>query len=165
MDNLSLRDGESIVKEQLFTPNLLLFWMKTKFVLTNKRLVVYKPNFIFGLIPKGYERLDQPLRTISAISSSTKYNIISFIFGVIMFIFGVNTFIVSFQLLPLLPMSIPLLIASLLLIASFKVFSNFAISTLTIKNNGGLTENYSFSFNERKTLNDFSNDLQNNLIY
>lgn len=152
MDNLSLSKDEVIVKEQLFTPNLLFFWIKTKFILTNKRLVVYKPSFIFGLIPKGYDRLDQPIKTISAISSSKKYSIFSAFIGLFVFFLGLSTLSFSF------------LVGIILLLLSFECFTNVVVSSLLIKNNGGLTENFSFSYFERNNLQEFSNELQNTII-
>jgi len=71
--NTPLGKDETIIKEATFSPNLLLFWLKSHFVLTNKRLTGHAPNTLAGIIPLGKRNISQPLKTIASVSCVSKF--------------------------------------------------------------------------------------------
>jgi hypothetical protein len=89
--NITLSKEEINLKENAFTSNLILFWLKSNFLLTNKRLIIKHPNTLFGLIPLGYKQIDQPLKTIASISCSTQFILSRFIVGALILFLGIKT--------------------------------------------------------------------------
>ncbi|MCK0438491.1 hypothetical protein MUG78_03170 [Gordonia alkaliphila] len=55
---ITLLPGEQVIRHAEFTPRLILVYLKTSMVLTNRRLVVSSPNTLFGFIPHGYSWAD-----------------------------------------------------------------------------------------------------------
>jgi hypothetical protein len=72
-----LGKDERIIKEATFTANLILFWLKANYTLTNKRVTGHTPNTLLGLIPLGKAQIAQPLKTIASVASSTKFSFLS----------------------------------------------------------------------------------------
>lgn len=68
--DIMLAPGEQGVYQQLFSPNLLLFWMKTSLSITNRRVVARHPNTIFGVIPLGYNETSMPISAIAQVNTS-----------------------------------------------------------------------------------------------
>ncbi|GAC56527.1 hypothetical protein GOHSU_08_00550 [Gordonia hirsuta DSM 44140 = NBRC 16056] len=62
---INLLPGETVIRHQDFTPRLILTYLKTTMILTNRRLVVSSPNTIFGIIPHGYSIHSAPIETIT----------------------------------------------------------------------------------------------------
>ncbi|MFT3661227.1 MAG: hypothetical protein QM809_07455 [Gordonia sp. (in: high G+C Gram-positive bacteria)] len=60
--------GEVVIRQYQFTPRLILVYLKTTMILTDRRLVVSSPNTIFGFIPHGYSIHAAPLENISDIA-------------------------------------------------------------------------------------------------
>ena len=83
-----LGKDEQKIKEATFTANLILFWLKANYVLTNKRVTGHTPNTLFGLIPLGKAQIAQPLKTIASVASSTKFSFLRLIIGVVFLIIG-----------------------------------------------------------------------------
>lgn len=65
---IAMLPGESIIRQQSFTPHLILTYLKTTVILTNRRLVVSSPNTIFGLIPHGYSVHTAPIESITDVA-------------------------------------------------------------------------------------------------
>ena len=78
-----LGKDEQIVREDSFTANLILFWLKANYCLTNKRVTGTSPNTFMGIIPLGKSEISQPLKTIASVSSSTEFWFKTFLIGVI----------------------------------------------------------------------------------
>ncbi|KYC84227.1 hypothetical protein MXL46_15365 [Heyndrickxia sporothermodurans] len=51
--NITLGKDERVTSSEQFTTNLVLSWLKADFSLTNKRVVGFQPNTLFGLFPLG----------------------------------------------------------------------------------------------------------------
>ena len=86
--NVTLSKDEATIREHQFTANIVLFWLKSDFMLTNKRLLGKQPNTLFGLIPLGMKQIDQPLKTISSITCSTKFFVLRFLIGGLLTLLG-----------------------------------------------------------------------------
>jgi hypothetical protein len=71
--NTTLGKDEAIIKEITFSPNLVLFWIKAHYVLTNKRLTGEHPNTLFGVIPLGKVNISQPVKTIASVACVSKF--------------------------------------------------------------------------------------------
>jgi hypothetical protein len=55
-----LGKDEKSIREDVFTANLVLFWLKANYTLTNKRVTGDTPNTLLGLIPLGKAQIAQP---------------------------------------------------------------------------------------------------------
>lgn len=92
MTEFTFAPGEKDVVGEHFSPNVLLFWLKTAVAASNTRVQYRSPNTILGLIPLGAETQTIPLRNIASVNTSTKFNMGSFLFGIIFIIAGLATF-------------------------------------------------------------------------
>lgn len=62
--------GENGAPVKHFSPNLLLFWLKTNMTVTNRRLAIKAPNTVLGVIPPGYEERSVPMGAIAGVTAS-----------------------------------------------------------------------------------------------
>lgn len=90
--NVSLGKDEKVISEYQFSPNLVLYWLKAKYTLTNKRVVGSYPNTLLYLIPLGNSQVDQPLKNVASVVASTKFSLLKFIVGWIMLGFAIGLF-------------------------------------------------------------------------
>ena len=90
--NVSLGKDEKVISEYQFSPNLVLYWLKAKYTLTNKRVVGSYPNTLLYLIPLGNSQVDQPLKNVASVVASTKFSLLKFIVGLIMLGFAMGLF-------------------------------------------------------------------------
>lgn len=86
--NTTLGKDEAIIKEITFSPNLVLFWLKANYVLTNKRLTGKHPNTLFGVIPLGKVNISQPLKTIASVACVSKFWFKRLFFGLVLLVLG-----------------------------------------------------------------------------
>ena len=87
MDTVLGKD-EQIIREDIFTANLILFWLKANYTLTNKRISGHEPNTFLGLIPIGKAQVAQPLKTIASVLSTTKFHFLRLLVGLIFLTVG-----------------------------------------------------------------------------
>jgi hypothetical protein len=87
-----LAKNEHNVKEDSFTANLILFWLKAYFSLTNKRVTGQAPNTFLGLIPFGSAQIAQPLKTVASVASSTQFFFKRLLVGLISLGVGLSMF-------------------------------------------------------------------------
>ncbi len=90
--NVSLGKDEKVISEYQFSPNLVLYWLKAKYTLTNKRVVGSYPNTLLYLIPLGNSQVDQPLKNVASVVASTKFSLLKFIVGWIMLGLAIGLF-------------------------------------------------------------------------
>lgn len=86
--NTTLGKDETVIKEVTFSPNLVLFWLKANYVLTNKRLSGRRPNTFAGVIPLGKVNVSQPLKTIASVACVTKFWFKRLLAGLIFLVIG-----------------------------------------------------------------------------
>lgn len=139
-----LGKDEKIASESVFTANLILFWLKANYVLTNKRITGNTPNTLFGLIPIGKAQISQPLKSIASVSSSTKFSFVRLLLGVVLFFAGL-ALLSSFGVV-------------LLVLAVVNVLNCFT-ATFVITNNAGQSTGYEISILERNKVVAFVNEV------
>lgn len=142
-----LGKDEKIVSEHKFKPNLILFWLKASYVLTDKRLTGSQPNVFLGLIPLGKAQVNQPLKTIASVNSGTKFYFKKFIIGLVLTIAGFAVMSETFA-----GGLIALIFGVVILLNSF-------MSTFVIMNNGGQQVGYSLSWLEKSKVQQFVNEI------
>jgi len=145
--NTILGKDENKIREDVFTANLILFWLKANYTLTDKRVTGHTPNTFLGLIPIGQAQVAQPLKTISSVISSTKFHFIRLLFGLILFIIGLSIIGNSF-------------IAGIILsILGLVWILNCYTATFVITNNAGQSTGYEISILEKSKVQDFVNEI------
>ena len=142
-----LTKDEQEINNSKFTANLLLFWLKANYTLTNKRVSGETPNTFLGLIPLGKAKISQPLKTIASVSCSSKFLFKRFILGVILLVIGGQGMITG---------------------VIFTVFGiinilNCYTATFSIRNHSGENVGYEISILEKSKVENFVN-LVNNQI-
>lgn len=142
-----LGKDEQKIKEATFTANLILFWLKANYVLTNKRVTGHTPNTLFGLIPLGKAQIAQPLKTIASVATSTKFSFFRLIIGVVFLVIGFSVMGSSF---------IGGII--LLILAAINILNCFT-ATFVITNNAGQSTGYEISILEKSKVVAFTNEV------
>jgi hypothetical protein len=104
-----LGQDESVRQEYEFSYSLLLFFLKSHFWLTNKRLIVNYPN-VFLFIPTGNDTVTYPLRAIGGVKTKTEFKVVSLFIGVILLLIGISA-IRSFGFLLIL-LAVPTIIGA-----------------------------------------------------
>ena len=90
-----LATDEQIVNQEKFTSSLIIFWLKTEFTLSNKRIIGKYPRTLFGIIPLGNVEMTLPLKNIASVLSSTKFYFSRLFIGLIFVFVGfamINSF-------------------------------------------------------------------------
>jgi len=147
MSTTILAKDEQIVREDTFTANLILFWLKAKYNLTNKRVTGHSPNTFLGLIPLGKSEISQPLKTIASVSSSTEFWFKTFLIGVVFLIAG------------LYMLGSSLLIGVILVLIGVINILNCYTSSFVITNNAGEAQWYYLSILEKSKVHAFVNEV------
>jgi hypothetical protein len=86
--NLKFSPGETSVTQDLFSPNPVLFWLKTELAVTTRRLVEREPNTLFNIVPLGFKDRAFPLNNIASVGAEVKFSLRGFLAGVIFTILG-----------------------------------------------------------------------------
>ncbi|NHZ85450.1 MAG: hypothetical protein GWP19_06175 [Planctomycetia bacterium] len=142
-----LGKDEKKIKEAAFTANLILFWLKANYVLTNKRLTGDTPNTLFGIVPLGKAQIAQPLKTIASVTSSTKFTLGRLLLGVVLLLIGFSIMGSSF------------FISLVLLILAAVNILNCYTATFIVTNNGGQSTGYEISILEQSKVVEFTNEV------
>lgn len=122
---LVLSKDEVLQREDTFTTNLVLFWLKTDFSLTSKRVMGHAPNTFLGMIPLGKSEFTYPLKNIAGIAASTKFHFVRLLVGLILVFAGFGVFDSSF------------IGAIILILLGLSPLANCYTSTFVITNNAG----------------------------
>ncbi|MCK4678269.1 MAG: hypothetical protein KAT48_09070 [Bacteroidales bacterium] len=142
-----LGKDEKIIREDVFTANLILFWLKAKYCLTNKRVTGHTPNTFLAVIPLGKAQVAQPLKTIASVTSSTKFHFLRLLLGLILVIGGFLLFSTS------------LIIGIILIILGLVNILNCYTATFVITNNAGQSTGYNISILEKSKVQNFVNEV------
>ena len=87
----ALAQDEKVSQEYKFSYALFLFFLKTHFWLTNKRLIINAPN-VFLFIPTGKNTVTYPLRNIGGVQTKTEFKFWNLVGGVILLLIGLKAF-------------------------------------------------------------------------
>ena len=98
---------ERVLESTSLMFSLAHFFVSTRMVLTSERLVLGRPNSLFGLIPFGSETLSSSLRGIASVGTSTKIQFRPLALGALLLVVGVLN----------LPNAWPAVLAGLYLVA------------------------------------------------
>ena len=139
---------EQLVKEAAFTTNLVLFWLKTDFSLTSKRILGSVPNTLMGIIPLGKREFTYPLKNIAGVAISSKFHFLRFIIGL---------FLVSYGTRYIIEGGIFVIILGLLALL------NSYMTVFSISNSAGQDSKIEISWTEKTNIQQFS-ELINNKI-
>ena len=121
---ISLGQDEQVIAESSFSYSILLFFIKWKVCVTNKRFIARIPNVVLMVIPLGANSITFPLRNVSTISTTTEYKLWSFFCaGILLFSgFGHFNFLLGF---------IAFILGIILVIASFQILIRIESSSAT----------------------------------
>lgn len=154
-----LAPGESGLYSRSFRPNLLLFWLRDTYMVTNKRLALKCANTIFGFIPLGFEEKSIPMGSIAGINSSFKVKPVRLLLA------GFMALLMLFQGLSMIADSSVGGFFLLLLGAFFgAIAANSMMASLSVTNNGGGVNEVTVSVLDKAALDDFKNKA-NEYIY
>ena len=86
--NLVLSEGETVTGSKAFKFIFILFWLRTRVALTDRRLVAQWPRLrIMGTIPIGSKEVNIPLTQIASISAPIRIHDWITLIKVILFVF------------------------------------------------------------------------------
>lgn len=150
--DIMLAPGESGLCSRSFRPNLLLFWLRDTYLVTNKRLALKCANTIFGFIPLGFEEKSIPMGSIAGVNSSFKVKPVRLLFA-------------GFMAAVMLFMGLSALAGGavgglfLLLAGTFfaAIAANSIMASLSVTNNGGGVNEVTVSILDKAALDDFKN--------
>ena len=157
--DIMLAPGESGLYGRTFRPNLVLFWLRTTILVTNRRIVVKGANSMLGIIPLGYEERAMPIRSISGVNSSlavAPFRLLTF---------GMLSLLMVILMFRAVGDGSPQMILWLLLALLFGALAANAVTgKFTVTNSGGGTSDTTVSAFEMAALESFKNRA-NEIIY
>ena len=139
------KDEKNIVQDS-FTANLVLFWLKANYALTNKRVTGNTPNTFLGLIPFGSAQISQPLKTVASVQSSSEFKIKRLIVGLILV--GIGYSVGTFSLFGIVFM----------LLGAINILNCYT-ATFIITNNAGQSSGYEISILESSRVEAFTEEV------
>ena len=152
--DINLAPGESGIYSISFRPNLVLFWLRSTFLVTNRRIAVKYPNTILGFIPLGFEERSMPMGSIAGVNASLQVKVGRLIFfGILALIFLIMTFQDGFHFWAFLLMVLCLIGAA-----------NSVLASLQVMNNGGGSQEATVSILDKEALETFK-QRANEYIY
>lgn len=140
--DINLVPSESGIYSMSFRPNLVLFWLRSTFLVTNRRIAVKSPNTVLGVIPLGFQEHSMPMGSIAGVNSSLTVKLSRVVvFGLLALVFLTFTFERGFHL-------------GFLLLALFfaALAANGILAGLQIQNNGGGTSEATVSLLDKAAL-------------
>ncbi|MFC7961315.1 variant leucine-rich repeat-containing protein [Rhodococcoides kroppenstedtii] len=69
-DSVVIAPGETVRFSAQFSPNILLTHLKTGVVVTDKRVIVRRPNTVLGLVPLGFTDSTSPLTQVTEVTAT-----------------------------------------------------------------------------------------------
>jgi hypothetical protein len=137
----TLGNDEMIIKEESFNSDVAVFWIRSNYTLTNKRIIGSVPNINFRFIPMGKNELSIPLKSISSVGISSKFQLKRLINGLIFLVIG--------GFLSILVIGIPIFLVGLV-----DVISPYHTS-FSIVNNAGQRMEYKISNLQKNKAQDY----------
>lgn len=158
--DILLAPGEQGLEARKVRPNLVLFWLNTTLMITNKRIAVKYPNSLFGIIPLGFEENSMPMGSIAGVQTSLRVKIWRVILGGILALWCLVEFLDALS-----DGDVGVAFLWGLATAFFAAIALTGIqSGLVITNNGGGKIRLGVSFLDKQPLEDFKNKA-NEFIY
>lgn len=85
-----LGKDETVLVEQQLTHSVVLFFLKSTFQLTTKRLIIRIPNVFLLFFPFGSKVETYPLRNVSSVVSVFRLKFVKLAFGGLILVIGLN---------------------------------------------------------------------------
>jgi hypothetical protein len=146
---IQLGPGELIAKTSSFMFSILLFFLSTSMVLTNKRLTGEVPNTLLGVIPVGSRKFNYPLSNISAVGINTKISFWRLILGLILAWAGIALFGNS------------VVVGLVVLLCGLALLVGAFYTLIDIQNTGGGREPVQIAVTQKGVAQDFVAELNN----
>jgi hypothetical protein len=111
--NISLIKDENALNEVDLRRSYIPFIPKSKFALTNKRILAEFINVLLWIIPIGKNEVTYPLNQVAGVRIDTKFNIKAFILGIVLIVLGIASlkFIIGI---------VPIVLGVLAILSSFE---------------------------------------------
>jgi len=143
----TLGKDETIVSKNILSFSVILFFIKSSFEITNKRLVGQIPNLLW-IFPVGKNTVTYPLKSISGVRIDNRFSFKKLIVGIILVLIGLSK---------LSSLFIILLLGIFILISSFEIF-------FVIQNTAGATMKYAVSPLEKAKAQQLINELNQIIV-
>ena len=143
----TLGKDETIVSKNILSFSVILFFIKSSFEITNKRLVGQIPNLLW-IFPVGKNTVTYPLKSVSGVRIDNRFSFKKLIVGIILVLIGLSK---------LSSLFIILLLGIFILISSFEIF-------FVIQNTAGATMKYAVSPLEKAKAQQLINELNQIIV-
>jgi hypothetical protein len=143
---VKLGKEEEIRSSDSFITNLFFGWLKTKIILTNKRVVAAKPNTLLKAIPFGMDEVSHHIKNIASVRVSTKFHFIRFLCAVVLILLSIQLMTQTFA-------------GFFVWMIGFYFLLNSYTSTLVITNNGSGKYVVELSILEKNKIKELVNEV------
>ncbi|MDI9914320.1 hypothetical protein [Rhodococcus sp. IEGM 1379] len=92
-NSIAIAPGEVVRFSEQFCPNMILTHLTTTVTLTDKRIIVRRPNTLFGIIPMGYNEHASPISHIAQVSAGESFSTKLIGAGTVFLIWALMSFI------------------------------------------------------------------------
>ncbi|NMM88184.1 hypothetical protein B2J88_28145 [Rhodococcus sp. SRB_17] len=130
-NSIAIAPGEVVRFSEQFCPNMILTHLTTTVTLTDKRIIVRRPNTLFGIIPMGYNEHSSPIGHIAQVSAGESFSSKMLAGGAMSTLFALYAFI--------MPTPIGVLIGLVLLAIAIVLFLKAHSLAFVIRNSGAGT--------------------------
>ncbi|WP_240539375.1 hypothetical protein [Bifidobacterium sp. SO1] len=140
--------GEQNPTSESFSPNIILFWLKTEIAASSTRIRYKAPNTLLGVIPLGSNSKTIPLNNVASVDTDTRFNLGPALLGVILLIAGLSAF------------SDNAMVGVILLLIAVANLANAMNARLTFVNQAGGSNDLTVSIFEKAKLESFAEKVQ-----
>lgn len=119
---ITTTSSESVIRSADFHPRFILRHLDESIVVTDKRVIVRKPNTIFAIIKLGYNELSAPLDALDTITSGRQTSTRKLVAGIVAALFALSGFVqavIAMQFAPLAGVGLLLLALVIAVVAAF----------------------------------------------
>jgi hypothetical protein len=85
-----LAKNEAITHDETFASTVTTFYIKSRMVLTNKRVMLHAPKIVLGFLPLGFTNKTLTMKQISGVELTRHYKIFRFLIGLFILFGGVT---------------------------------------------------------------------------
>jgi hypothetical protein len=89
-EGVVLAPEETLAATGEFRVSNILFFLRWRMAVTNRRLIGRTPNTILGIIPLGSNQVSYPLANIADVATRRAYSVSSFLIGLILLLAGLG---------------------------------------------------------------------------
>jgi hypothetical protein len=149
-EGVVLAPGETVAAAGEFKVSNILFFLRWRMAVTNRRLIGRTPNTILGIVPLGSNQVSYPLANIAGVATRRGYSVISFLIGLILLVGGFGS--------TSGPNSSPGLGIVLIILGLLALAATIRAS-IQVTNNGGQKIAHGIAFSDRSAAQSFVNKV------